>query len=57
MFKLNVSSSNFRKKIVSRTGFESKNFILDTNFTHKNEYNSLELTNFLQNVQVTNLIS
>ena len=26
-----------------------ENFILDTNFTHKNELNSLELTNLPQN--------
>ena len=28
--KLDVSSSNFQQKIVSRTGFEMKNFILDS---------------------------
>ena len=45
------SRVKFCKNFVSRTVFETKNFILDTNFTHFHERNSLELTNFPKNAQ------
>jgi len=35
MVLMNISSSDFREKTVSRTDFEMQKFILDINFIHK----------------------